>query len=346
MIGRRVVAGVAMPLMALLLVTFGAGRAVAGTPDPCADLAGHYGQWRVAGHAPAQTTSPCVGSTRTPLCTLDTYWTGKVREIWALGHRSAAESMVEDVVSEKQYRHVIYTYRVVGCRVLTADDRPIGQYGPVSPAAERDRNFAWYPGDIALDLHSSWCRRDLRGCDRQRKESFRETYIARRVDDRHWRLVDWDMGGVFPLQGHVGEPCRPEDGGVRILTTDPATSTSRCIGSYGTPLCAEETRRAEEVHGRVFLKYKVVDCERLDSLDLISGRWDPRPVEKSWPLSHKKRETFWMSGDVRLGLRAQMCNTKNNKCDSTVEYIIFSHNFDGNWGGGYYRMSKGVGDVE
>jgi hypothetical protein len=243
--------------------------------------------------------------------------------------------------------------------VLTADDRPIGQYGPVSPAAERDRNFAWYPGDIALDIHINWCRRDLRECDERRKNSVRETYIARRVDDRHWRLVDWDMGGVFPLQGHVGEPCRPEDGGVRILTTDPATSTSRCIGSYGTPLCAEETRLAEGVKieqarayrpglrgPRMFLKYKLIDCERLDNLDVIPGRWDPRPKENSWLLSHKERGNLWMPGDVRLGVRTQLCNAVDNKCKPTVEYLTFSHNYDGSWGGGSYSESKGVGDVK
>jgi hypothetical protein len=335
MIDRGLVA-----MVAALLVALGAGPAVAGVPDPCAGFDGHRGNWLVAGHDPAHTTSRCVGSTRTPLCVVDTYLAGKVREVAALGRRAAPDSMVEMIQAEKQYGDVVYTYRVAGCRALTAADSPIGDWGPVWPALKKDRDHVWYPGDIRLDIHSGWCRRDLRGCGAERKDPFVETFIARKLDDRHWRLVDWEMGDVFPLQGHVTEPCRPEDEGWRALTGVPATSTSQCLGTDGTPLCDEETMLAEIIQSQraysnrpLFFQYKVIDCERLEAHDPIPGQWDPRPIQYPPLLNLKKLVLNWGPGDVRLGIRMRICNSADDTCKPWIESLTISRNEKGHWGG-------------
>jgi hypothetical protein len=72
----------------LLVVVLAAGRALAGAPEPCAGLGGHLGHWRIAGHDRTHTTSRCAGSAGSPLCALDTYEAGWVREDLALGRRS------------------------------------------------------------------------------------------------------------------------------------------------------------------------------------------------------------------------------------------------------------------
>lgn len=256
--------------------------------------------------------------------------------------------------ARKQYRDVVLSYRIAGCRVLTARDSPIGEWGPVWPGAEKDRDHAWLPGDIRLDIHLVWCRRDLRGCARtRREEAAAEAHLLRRLDDGRWRLVDWMMGDVFPLQGHVGEPCRPEDSDVRILTLTSYTSTSQCVGSEATPLCALETTLAEGVksdqardfEAKVFLKYKIVDCETLAPRKPVPGQWDPRPMTYPWGPGREPRN-IWEPGDVRLAIRMQTCNAVDDTCKSLREYITVSRNYDGRWGTGWNREREAPGRVE
>jgi hypothetical protein len=256
--------------------------------------------------------------------------------------------MIEDVTAGKRYSDIVRTYRVVGCRILAAADRPIGDWGPVGPALKTNRDYAWSPGDIRLDVFINWCRQDLRECRQRRQDPFMETYLVRKLDVGHWRLVDWSMGDVFPLQGHVERrACRFEDEDLHILTQE-AASPRPCVGPHSTPLCDLETRLAEEMKNeqaaapdvRIYIKYKVIDCETLDATPLFPGRWDPRPVESPWLLSHKKRADLWMPGDVRLGIRWQICNAVDKSCKAPMDFITISHKDDGNWSEHGSRESK------
>jgi hypothetical protein len=243
--------------------------------------------------------------------------------------------------------HSKYLYKISYCRVLTADDRPLTEWGRVRPGASPNRDQAWYPGYLLLKEEWEICDIKQSRVACLKKSPFRNftVEILRRLDTGHWRLVDWQTSdNIFPIQGHVGPPCRPEDQGLRFLTGDAATTTSHCLDSNQTPLCSTETylksvlTGEREQHGHnwaLFLRYKVLDCEVLDDEYPNLDRWDPRPYRS--PMVHGEKisverlERYWKAGDVRLGIRMQVCNGADNTCQPTEDMLDVYNNDYGYW---------------
>jgi hypothetical protein len=316
MAGLARMAGVVL----VVLVALSGGRALAGEEDPCQGIDRH---WRIAGHDRAHTTSACVGDPKSPLCALDTYMAGWVREDFALGQRVAPDSLIDPDDGPKEYTKYVAPYRVTGCRVMTEHDRPTEAWGMIRPSLAIDRDHTWSPGDIGLDVLDTMCDRDLKDCRRaEKKKDITTLFIARQVDAGHWRLVDWKLGDVLPVQRHhVGPPCRPEDGTWQTITGDGKTTTSPCHCTTATPLCAYETDVLSGMgygHFGQYFRYKVLDCETLGTEGQDPDHWDPRP-------------RYWQPGDVRIGVLVQRCDEQSSICKHINELLLIQRKQDITW---------------
>jgi len=339
---RRMVLMVVLVMLALVVP---GGPARAGTPDPCADI---DGRWRTTGHDQAHTTSRCIGNPITPQCAIDTLQAATLRADEDLV-ASVAPPDYADFDDTLTRLHSKYLYKISYCRVLTADDRPLTEWGRVRPGASPNRDQAWYPGYLLLKEEWEICDIKQSRVACLKKSPFRNftVEILRRLDTGHWRLVDWQTSdNIFPIQGHVGPPCRPEDQGLRFLTGDAATTTSHCLDSNQTPLCTAETylkgvlagerdRHGHSCNSPLFLRYKILDCEVLDDQDPDPDRWDPRPY--GWPMVRGEKIGMegwgrgWKAGDVRLGIRMQVCNGADNTCQPTEDMIEVYHRYPEYW---------------
>jgi len=343
---RRMVLMVVLVMLALVVP---GGPARAGTSDPCADI---DGRWRTTGHDQAHTTSRCIGNPITPQCAIETLDAvflrgdvGLLASVAAPGFARFDDDWAD--MNAKDFSKSKYFYRIILCRVLTADDRPLTGWGRVRPGVSPNRDYAWYPGDVLLEDELELCdiKQSRASCFKKSPGHGSAISILRRLDTGHWRLVDWDSwDNIFPIQGHVGPPCRPEDQGLRFLTGDAATTTSHCLDSNQTPLCSTETylksvlTGEREQHGHnwaLFLRYKVLDCEVLDDEYPNLDRWDPRPYRS--PMVHGEKisverlERYWKAGDVRLGIRMQVCNGADNTCQPTEDMLDVYNNDYGYW---------------
>jgi hypothetical protein len=345
---RRMVLMVVLVMLALVVP---GGPARAGTPDPCADI---DGRWRTTGHDQAHTTSRCIGNPITPQCAIETLDAvflrgdvGLLASVAAPGFARFDDDWAD--MNAKDFSKSKYFYRIVLCRVLTADDRPLTGWGRVRPGVSPNRDYAWYPGDVLLEDEFELCdiKQSRASCFKKSPDHGSFIRILRRLDTGHWRLVDWDSwDNIFPIQGHVGPPCRPEDQGLRFLTGDAATTTSHCLDSNQTPLCTAETylkgvlagerdRHGHSCNSPLFLRYKILDCEVLDDQDPDPDRWDPRPY--GWPMVRGEKIGMegwgrgWKAGDVRLGIRMQVCNGADNTCQPTEDMIEVYHRYPEYW---------------
>ena len=345
---RRMVLMVVLVMLALVVP---GGPARAGTSDPCADI---DGRWRTTGHDQAHTTSRCIGNPITPQCAIETLDAvllrgdvGLLASVAAPGFARFDDDWAD--MNAKDFSKSKYFYRIVLCRVLTADDRPLTGWGRVRPGVSPNRDYAWYPGDVLLEDEFELCdiKQSRASCFKKSPDHGSFIRILRRLDTGHWRLVDWDSwDNIFPIQGHVGPPCRPEDQGLRFLTGDAATTTSHCLDSNQTPLCTAETylkgvlagerdRHGHSCNSPLFLRYKILDCEVLDDQDPDPDRWDPRPY--GWPMVRGEKIGMegwgrgWKAGDVRLGIRMQVCNGADNTCQPTEDMIEVYHRYPEYW---------------
>ena len=345
---RRMVLMVVLVMLALVVP---GGPARAGTSDPCADI---DGRWRTTGHDQAHTTSRCIGNPITPQCAIETLDAvllrgdvGLLASVAAPGFARFDDDWAD--MNAKDFSKSKYFYRIILCRVLTADDRPLTGWGRVRPGVSPNRDYAWYPGDVLLEDEFELCdiKQSRASCFKKSPDHGSFIRILRRLDTGHWRLVDWDSwDNIFPIQGHVGPPCRPEDQGLRFLTGDAATTTSHCLDSNQTPLCTAETylkgvlagerdRHGHSCNSPLFLRYKILDCEVLDDQDPDPDRWDPRPY--GWPMVRGEKIGMegwgrgWKAGDVRLGIRMQVCNGADNTCQPTEDMIEVYHRYPEYW---------------
>jgi hypothetical protein len=288
----------------------------------------------------AHTTSRCVGSNKTPLCVLDSYQVGWVRDDTQLSLLTAPKSMIQKFIDHEvnrwplsetpaNYYNQVALYRITGCRVLTAEDRLTGKLGKVPPGAKKDRDHAWYPGDVQLTVEEVKSDRTGEFRASEMQKAWITPYVFRRTAPGRWRLVDWAMGDTFPLQGHVGPPCRPEDGEWQTLSkVTPALEACYEDGT-NTPPCGSEHSAAidlellqDEAHNpRLFLRYKVVDCQILDLRGPHPGHWDPHPMQFRQRVNDQQRSEDWADGSARVGLRMQLCNSANNSCYPEVEFL-------------------------
>ena len=314
-------AGVA-PVLGFALVAVVAmtgGPALAGE-NPCKGIDHH---WRIAGHHRTATTSDCVGNPKTPLCAVDTYEAGQLREDLALEEKAAPDSLLDPVDEPKEFTNFVATYRVVKCRVMTEHDRPYDLWGLIRPNLALDRDHTWSPGDIGLDILDTMCKRTLRDCPKARKEvTLIRPIIVRKVDENHWRLVDWRVGDAIQIQGHVGPPCQPEDGNWQTVTGDAKTTTSRCQPSDTTSFCAYVTSvlaHMDDGHSGDYFRYKVLDCKTFGTEGQDPDHWDPRPFTSQ-------------PGHVRIGLLLQTCSERNQPPKSAcgdIEEILLVRSKDG-----------------
>jgi hypothetical protein len=79
----------------------------------------------------------------------------------------------------------------------------------------------------------------------------------------------------------------------------------------------------------------VLDCEVLDDEYPNLDRWDPRPYRS--PMVHGEKisverlERYWKAGDVRLGIRMQVCNGADNTCQPTDDMLDIYNDDHGYW---------------
>ena len=357
---RRV--GLGLVLVALALVMPG-GVTRAGTPDPCTGI---DSRWYTTGHDQPSTTSHCLGNPITPHCAIDTLHAAILRGDLHL-FTSVAPLGLEDFFDEdmlrtntKGFHDNKYFHKIIFCKVLTANDHLLAEWGPSRPGMSQNRDQAWYPGDILLKEIFELCdaKQSMAACFQKSPDHAPSISILRRLDSGHWRLVNWKAwDNIFPIQGHVGPPCRPEDQGLRLLTDNPATTTSQCLGGDQTPLCAAETyleallagARDEHNYNRAFfLRYKLLDCEVLDDKDSDPNRWDPRPYRSPMVRGAKVgiegSRKAWKAGDIRIGIRIQICNGTDNTCWPTKDMIGIYRDYSKSWQSISYWIKKNTSD--
>jgi len=190
-------------------------------PDP-------PGHWRVLTRDDATTTSRCIGDTSTPLCAVETAMAcfyRDAKQLCDVAFLPAAYPLPrvgdpEDVLDDYVTHPTRLRYRILSARrAATATVLQVGPPGNVVKVAR---------GDVLLTLRILECEADYFPPCETAHGPITRIYIARSAPCG-WRV----MGSSEP--------------GWHFITSSPATTTSRCIGSAKTPLCAIETSEACEI---------------------------------------------------------------------------------------------------
>jgi hypothetical protein len=134
--------------------------------------------------------------------------------------------------------------------------------------------------------------------------------------------------GASALPALAADPDLPRidpPGHWRLMTQDPSTTTSKCVGDTSTPLCAVETIRAcfvrvddklcqigmglDQPPGKVSYKvkglyerYRIVSAKRVREKDLRISDTDPRYVDDP-----DYAPWAWKVGDLKIGIVGIEC---------------------------------------